>query len=49
MDNWLFFLGGMTVMCGCAAILAAFADWLQAKLDEWNEQQDNEQLNDQQQ
>lgn len=49
MGAWLFFLGGMTVMCGCAAILAAFADWLQEKLDENNEEQDNEQLNNQEQ
>jgi hypothetical protein len=49
MDNWLFFLGGMTVMCGCAAILAAFSDWLQDKLDESNEEQDNEQSNNSEQ
>ena len=47
MDNWLFFLGGMTIVCGCAAILAAFADWLQKKL--WNEEDEQEHQNNEQQ
>lgn len=51
MEDWLTFLGGMTVMCGCVAILAAVGDWLQRVLDKWNElndeQQENEQLNNQ--
>jgi hypothetical protein len=45
MDNWLIFLGGMAICCAILAPLAALTDWMQRKLDEFNEQQDNEQLN----
>lgn len=45
MDNWLFFLGGMAICCAILCPLSAFSDWLQGKLNEWNEQRDNEQLN----
>jgi hypothetical protein len=52
METWLIFLGGMTVACGCAALLAAITDWVQKKLDEWNtldderREQQEQQLND---
>lgn len=47
MDNWLFFLGGMAICCAILIPISAFADWLQGKLDEFNEQQDNNQNNEQ--
>lgn len=46
MDNWLFFLGGMTICCAILAPLAALTDWMQKKLDEWNEYNDEQQLNE---
>lgn len=49
MDNWLFFLGCMVICCAILIPLSMLADWLQAKLDEWNEQQDEQQLNEQKQ
>jgi hypothetical protein len=50
MDEWLFFLGGMTICCAILCPLSAFSDWLQGKLDEWNEYNDEQQqLNEQEQ
>ena len=40
MDSWLFFLGGMTICCAILAPLAKLSDWLQSKMDEWNELND---------
>ena len=49
MDNWIIFCGAMAGSLAISLPFVAFVDWLQKKLDESNEQQDNEQLNNQEQ
>lgn len=48
MDNWIIFCGAMAGSLAISLPFVAFVDWLQKKLDENNEQ-DNEQLNNQEQ
>lgn len=43
MDEWLFFLGGMAICCAALIPLSMLADWMQKKLDEWNEYNDEQQ------
>lgn len=43
MDNWIIFCGAMAGSLAISLPLVALVDWLQKKLDENNE--DNEQLN----
>ena len=49
MDNWLIFCAGMAGFLAISLPLVALTDWLQKKLDESNEEQDQEQLNNQEQ
>ena len=48
-EYMMFFCGAMAVCLAILTPLAKLADWLQNKLDEFNEQQDNNQLNNEQQ
>ena len=48
-EYMIFFCGAMAGFLAISLPLVAFTDWLQKKLDEFNEQQDNLQSNNQQQ
>jgi len=48
MDTWLIFCAGMAGFLAISLPFVALTDWLQDKLDEFNEQQDNNQLTEQQ-
>ncbi len=45
LEYGMFFCGAMAGFLAISLPFVALVDWLQKKLDEWNEQQDNEQLN----
>ena len=45
LEYGMFICGAMAVYLAISLPFVALTDWLQKKLDEWNEQQDNEQLN----
>ena len=51
-DALITFFAASTCLCAFLAIVVAVTDWLQAKLDEFNDEQDRqqqEQLNNQEQ
>lgn len=49
LEYGMFFCGSMAGFLAISLPLVALTDWLQKKLDEFNEQQDNQQSNNQQQ
>lgn len=48
MDTWLIFCAGMAGFLAIALPFVALTDWLQDKLDEFNEQQDQQSNNQEQ-